>query len=66
MVTGEIGQPFQTAPILVVVEQNIVHGSVTTQAQPLVVCGAKATGHSLNTVTQIHAQGWRHIAVFSS
>ena len=60
MVTGATGQLFLTVLILAVVEHNIVYGTVTIQAQLLVVCGARATGHTLSSVTQILAQVWRH------
>ena len=63
MVTGATGQPFQTVPCLVVLEHNIVYGIVTIQAQLLVVCGARATGRTHRSVTQILAQVWRHYIV---
>ena len=63
MVTGATGQLFLTVPILAVVEYNFVYGTVTIQSQPLVVCGARATGRTLSPVTQILAQVWRHYIV---
>ena len=56
MVTGETGQLCLTALILVVVELDIVYGTVTIQAQPSMVCRAKATIHTLSSVIQIHVQ----------
>ena len=60
MVTGETGQLLLTVLIPVAVEHNIVYGTVTIQAQHLVVCGARVTGRTLRSVTQIHAQVWRN------
>ena len=59
MQTGETGQLFLTALIPAVVVHNIEYGTVTIQAQLLVVCGARATGRTLSSVIQIPAQVWR-------